>query len=44
MINEKGLDKGYEFVVKMYEVFGYFVINILIKLIEECVKICVSFM
>ena len=44
MTNEKGLDKGYELVAKMHEVFGHPVTNTPTKLTEERAKIRASFM
>ncbi len=38
MTNEKGLDKGYELVAKMHEVFGHPVTNTPTKLTEERAK------
>ncbi|CAG9611275.1 hypothetical protein BACCIP111899_00447 [Bacillus rhizoplanae] len=44
MTNEKGLDKGYELVAKMHEIFGHPVADIPTKLTEERAKIRASFM
>lgn len=40
MTNEKGLDKGYELVAKMHEVFGHPVTNTPTKLTEERANLC----